>query len=113
MRFDLSDEEWSVLEPLMPKSRKSARPHDRRIINAIFYVLRTGIPWRDLPERYGPYTSAYNRFNRWSRRGVEAYFRCSRGKIAQQFVLDRWHHCESASRGSRRKRGEKNQAIGI
>ena len=43
MRFDLSDEEWSVLEPLMPKSRKSARPHDRRIINAIFYVLRTGI----------------------------------------------------------------------
>jgi transposase len=55
MRFDLSDEEWSVLEPLMPKSRKSARPHDRRIINAIFYVLRTGIPWRDLPERYGPY----------------------------------------------------------
>src|SRR5262249_14177962 len=70
MRFDLSDEEWSVLEPLMPKSRKSARPHDRRIMNAIFYVLRTGIPWRDLPERYGPYTSAYNRFNRWSRRGV-------------------------------------------
>ena len=70
MRFDLSDEEWSVLESLMPKSRKSARPHDRRIINAIFYVLRTGIPWRDLPERYGPYTSAYNRFNRWSRRGV-------------------------------------------
>jgi transposase len=47
MRFDLSDEEWSVLEPLMPKSRKSARPHDRRIINAIFYVLRTGIPWRE------------------------------------------------------------------
>src|SRR5215813_7124378 len=70
MRFDLSDEEWSALEPLMPKSRKSARPHDRRIMNAIFYVLRTGIPWRDLPERYGPYTSAYNRFNRWSRRGV-------------------------------------------
>jgi transposase len=67
MRFDLSDEEWSVLEPLMPKGRKSARPHDWRIINAIFYVLRTGIPWRDLPERYGPYTSAYNRFNRWSR----------------------------------------------
>jgi transposase len=61
MRFDLSDEEWSVLEPLMPKSRKSARPDDRRIINAIFYVSRTGIPWRDLPERYGRYTRAYNR----------------------------------------------------
>src|SRR5947208_8764207 len=70
MRFDLSDDEWAVLEPLMPKSRKSARADDRKIMNAIFYVLRTGMPWRDLPERYGPYTTAYNRFNRWSRRGV-------------------------------------------
>ena len=70
MRFDLSDDDWALLEPLMPKSRKSARADDRKIMNAIFYVLRTGMPWRDLPERYGPYTTAYNRFNRWSRRGV-------------------------------------------
>ena len=70
MRFDLSDEEWAVLEPLLPKSRKSARADDRKIMNAIFYVLRTGMPWRDLPERYGPYTTVYNRFNRWSRRGI-------------------------------------------
>jgi transposase len=59
MRFDLSDEDWALLEPLMPKARKSARADDRRIMNAIFYVLRTGMPWRDLPERYGPYTTAY------------------------------------------------------
>ena len=70
MRFDLSDDEWALLEPLMPKARKSARADDRKIMNAIFYVLRTGVPWRDLPERYGPYTTAYNRFNRWSRRGI-------------------------------------------
>src|SRR5437868_9572713 len=70
MRFDLSDDEWAHLGPLMPKSRKSARADDRKIMNAIFYVLRTGMPWRDLPERYGPYTTAYNRFNRWSRRGI-------------------------------------------
>ena len=70
MRFDLSDDDWALLEPLMPKSRKSARVDDRKIMNAIFYVLRTGMPWRDLPERYGPYTTAYNRFNRWSRRGI-------------------------------------------
>src|SRR5580704_8751938 len=70
MRFDLTDEEWAELEPLMPLKRKSARVDDRRVLNAIFYVLRTGIPWRDLPERYGPYTTAYNRFNRWSRRGI-------------------------------------------
>jgi len=70
MRFDLSDEEWALLEPLLPKSRKSARVDDRKIVNAIFYALRTGMPWRDLPARYGPYTTAYNRFNRWSRRGI-------------------------------------------
>ena len=70
MRFDLSDEEWALLVPLLPKNRKSARVDDRRILNAIFSVLRTGMPWRDLPERYGPYTTAYNRFNRWSRRGI-------------------------------------------
>jgi transposase len=70
MRFDLSDEDRALLEPLLPKSRKSARADDRKIMNAIFYVLRTGVPWRDLPERYGPYTTAYNRFNRWSRRGI-------------------------------------------
>jgi len=70
MRFDLTDEEWVLLEPLLPTARKSARVDDRRILNAIFYVLRTGMPWRDLAERYGPYTTAYNRFNRWSRRGI-------------------------------------------
>ncbi len=74
MRFDLSDDEWALLEALMPKSRKSARADDRKIMNAIFYVLRTGMPWRDLPERYGPYTTAYNRFNRWSRRGSGSGF---------------------------------------
>ena len=41
MRFDLSDEDWALLEPLLPKSRKSARVDDRKIMNAIFYVLRT------------------------------------------------------------------------
>ena len=70
MRFDLGDEEWALLEPLLPKSRRSARVDDRKIVNAIFYVLRTGMPWRDLPARYGPYTTAYNRFNRWSRRRI-------------------------------------------
>jgi transposase len=59
MRFDLSDDEWALLEPLMPKARKSGRADDRKILNAIFYVLRTEMPWRDLPERYGPYTTAY------------------------------------------------------
>jgi transposase len=43
---------------------------NRRILNGIFWVLRAGAPWRDLPERYGSYTTAYNRFNRWRKAGI-------------------------------------------
>ena len=66
----MSDEEWALLEPLMPKSRKSARADDRKIMNAIFYVLRTGMPWRDLPERFGDGTKVHLRFSRWAKSGV-------------------------------------------
>ncbi len=71
MRFDLSDEEWAVIEPLLPKGgRGPKRMDDRRVLNGIFYILRTGAPWRDLPERYGPRTTIYNRYARWARRGI-------------------------------------------
>jgi transposase len=71
MRYDLSDFEWSVIEPVLPNGRPGPRrKDDRRVLNGIFWVLRTGAPWRDLPERYGPYTTAYNRFNRWRKAGV-------------------------------------------
>jgi len=70
-RFDLSDGEWRIILPLLPdKPRGVPRTDDRRVLNGIFYVLRTGSPWRDLPERYGPYTTAYNRYNRWAKAGV-------------------------------------------
>ena len=70
-RYDLSEAEWRVVGPLLPPGgRGKARVDDRRVVNGIFYVLRTGSPWRDLPERYGPYTTVYNRFNRWAKRGV-------------------------------------------
>jgi transposase len=70
-RFDLTDQEWALIKPLLPnKPRGVARVDDRRVLNGIFFVLRTGCPWRDLPERYGPYTTVYNRFNRWAKAGV-------------------------------------------
>ncbi len=60
-----------MIAPLLPnKPRGVARVDDRRVVNGIFYILRTGSPWRDLPERYGPYTTVYNRFNRWAKAGV-------------------------------------------
>ena len=46
------------------------RVNDRRVLNGIFWVLRSGAPWRDLPNVFGPYTTCYNRFVRWRRAGV-------------------------------------------
>lgn len=70
-RYDLTEFEWSVIEPLIPMDRRGPKPqNNRQIINGMFYILRTGSPWRDLPERYGPYTSVYNRFNRWRKAGI-------------------------------------------
>ena len=61
-RFDLSDEEWAIISPLLPEQGRGAkRGDDRKVLNGIFYILRTGAPWRDLPERYGPRTTVYNR----------------------------------------------------
>src|SRR4030095_11648898 len=71
MRYDLTDFEWSIIELALPKGRPGPQPRQHlRVLNGIFWVLRTGAPWRDLPERYGPYTSAYTRFNRWRKAGI-------------------------------------------
>ena len=70
-RFDMTEQEWRTIKPLLPnKSRGVPRVDDQRVLNGIFYRLRTGIPRRDLPECYGPYTTVYNRFNRWTKSGV-------------------------------------------
>jgi transposase len=70
-RYKLSDFEWAAIEPSLPnKSRGVRRVNDRRVLNGIFWVLRSGAPWRDLPVCYGPRTTCYNRFVRWRRAGV-------------------------------------------
>jgi transposase len=71
LRHALTDQEWSTIQPTLPnKSRGIPRVDDRRVLNGIFWVLRSGAPWRDLPDRYGPYTTCYNRFNRWRKAGI-------------------------------------------
>jgi transposase len=70
MRYELSAYEWSVIRPMLPnKPRGVPRVDDRRILNGIFWVLRSGA-CRDLPEACGPHTTCYNRFVRWRRAGV-------------------------------------------
>ncbi len=70
-RFDLTDFEWSVIQPLLPnKPRGVARVDDRRVLNGNFWRLWTGAPWADIPSRYGPHMTCVNRFNRWRKAGV-------------------------------------------
>ena len=58
MRYALSDAEWRLIDPiLLCKPRGVPRVDDRRVLNGIFWVLRSGAPWRDLPDQYGPYTT--------------------------------------------------------
>lgn len=72
-RFDLTDFEWSVIQSRLPqKSRGVKRVDDRRVLNGIFWRLRTGAPWADIPARYGPHTTCVNRFNRWRKAGIWA-----------------------------------------
>ena len=70
-RYEITDFEWSIIAPLLPnKPRGVPRADDRRVLNGIFWRLRTGSPWADIPERYGPATTCYNRFVRWRKIGV-------------------------------------------
>lgn len=70
-RYDLTEKEWQAIKPHLPnKPRGVPRVDDRRVLNGIFWVLRSGAFWSDLPERYGPPTTIYNRFNRWRKAGV-------------------------------------------
>ncbi|TMK31039.1 MAG: IS5 family transposase [Alphaproteobacteria bacterium] len=69
--YQLTDFEWGVIAPLLPnKPRGVPRVDDRRVLNGIFWVLRTGAPWRALPKEFGPPTTCYNRFVRWRKAGV-------------------------------------------
>ena len=70
-RYELTDREWSIIGPLLPnKPRGVPRVDDRRVLNGILWRFRTGSPWIEVPERYGPSMNCYNRFVRWRKAGV-------------------------------------------
>lgn len=71
-RHELSDEAWHRVREVLPIARGAGRPWNdhRKTLNGIFWTLRTGAPWRDLPGRYGSWKSVYDRFNRWSKNGT-------------------------------------------
>ena len=74
-RHELTDEQWARLQPLLPPQKpRTGRPgHDlRTLLNGILWIIRTGAPWRDLPERYGSWHTVYSRFYRWQQAGLWA-----------------------------------------
>jgi transposase len=71
-RTDLSERQWRQLEPYLPSDphRGHAYVDHRRVLNGILWRVKTGAPWRDVPARYGPWQTCYDRFVRWSRDGT-------------------------------------------
>ena len=72
-RADLSDAQWAVLEPHLPRGKKPGRPPERtkrQLIDGIRWRTRTGAPWRDVPPAYGPWQTVYGLFRRWQRNGT-------------------------------------------
>lgn len=91
-RGDLTDEEWDVIEGLLPseRGRKSRPAHDnRRFLNGMLHVLRVGCPWRDMHERYGKWNSVYVRFRRWAEQGV---WDAILATLVEFGLTDDWQH---------------------
>jgi transposase len=94
--MDLIDEQWALLQPLIPEQERRAsgrrgRPwrDSRDVLNGVLWILRTGAPWLDLPERYPPYQTCHRRFQRWVRAGVmEAILRTLAQDLKERGGLD-------------------------
>lgn len=83
-RHALTDEHWAQVTAVLPpqKTGPAASLGDRSFVDAVIFRARTGVPWRDLPERFGPWKSVYNRFRNWSRKGQwEVIFKALRVEV--------------------------------
>ncbi|MFF7082093.1 IS5 family transposase [Streptomyces lavendulae] len=70
-RHELSDAEWELVQPLLPQPALGRpRLDDRRVLNGIVWKFRTGVAWRDVPDRYGSWASLHTRFRRWAADGT-------------------------------------------
>lgn len=111
--FWISDEHWAVVGRFMPTNQPGARRvDDRRVVSGILHMLRTGGRWRDVPTAYGPATTVYNRFNRWSRRGFWLAMLAAlaeAGWIAQTAAIDstytKAHRCAHGGKGGEKPGG--------
>ena len=92
-RHELSDEQWERISGLLPPERGAMGPPSkshRTMVNAMLWIVRTGAPWRDLPERFGPWQSVYTRFARWQKRGMwkHIFDELAREQDAETYMID-------------------------
>lgn len=90
-RYELTDEQFERIEKLLPEVDGRGRPYKdhRKVINGIFWVLRSGAPWRDLPDRYGAWKTVYDRFRRWATDGtLERIARELQGELDAEGRID-------------------------
>jgi transposase len=115
-RGDTSDAQWKLIEPLLPGQKRGGRWNDHRLMfDGILWVLRTGAPWRDLPERYGKWGSVYHRFNRWKKDGtLDRILKALRIRLDKQGHIDWDLWCVDGSnvRASRAAAGASKKAKG-
>jgi len=106
--FWLSDEQWAVIKPHLPyRAAGRRRVDDRRVISGIIHVLISGCRWRDCPPEYGPSTTVYNRYNRWSQKGIWQYLFAelttaladTPGEISLDSTFVKAHRCAGGGKG--------------
>jgi putative transposase len=113
-RHELTDEQWEKIEPLMPgrlgdPGRTAA--DNRSFVDAVLFVARTGIPWRDLPERFGKWNSVWRRFDRWCAAGIWPGLADVLGEpdLAELHLDSTTVKAQHSAAGSRRRPAEKKQ----
>lgn len=113
-RGDTSDAQWRLIEPLLPRQKRGGKWNDHRLMfDGILWVLRTGAPWRDLPERYGKWQSVYHRFNRWKKDGtIDRILKALRIRLDKDGYIDWDLWCVDGSnvRASRAAAGASKKA---
>lgn len=118
-RHELTDQEWELVHPLLPPrtARTGRKPSDPRLmLDGIFWNLRTGAPWRDLPERFGPWQTVYDHFRSWRKAGAfDKIFQALQVRLDREGKIDwdLWCIDGSSVRASRASAGADKKASGV
>ena len=115
-RHEITDEQWDRIKDMVPPERSGGkgRPaNDNRVmINAIIWILKTGAPWRDLPERFGSWNSVYSRYSRWTKRGIweKIFLELAKDQDNEEYMID-GSYVRVHQHGSGGKGGTKNLSL--